>query len=70
MTDGSVVSYSSDHDSNDMIPPTSTIQQIDFAETKWVLVIEKEVYFFYTVSELSCVVRADQFLARRRSAHW
>lgn len=42
MTDGSTVSCLSDHDNIDLIPPTGTIHQVDFASTKWILVVEKE----------------------------
>lgn len=45
MTDGSVLSSSSDHDISDSIPPISTIHQIDFANTRWILIIEKEARF-------------------------
>lgn len=43
MKDDTVVSCSFDQDPGETIPPISTIRQIDFGETRWILVIEKEV---------------------------
>ncbi|KAF3771393.1 DNA topoisomerase IV, alpha subunit [Cryphonectria parasitica EP155] len=42
---GSVLSYSLGYDNDDLIPPINTIQQIDFAATRWILVVEKEATF-------------------------
>lgn len=45
MKDDTVVSCSSfDQDPGETIPPINMIRQIDFGETRWILVIEKEVF--------------------------
>lgn len=46
MTDGSILSFASDLDKINSIPPMRAIQKIDFANIKWILIIEKEVRFF------------------------
>lgn len=43
MKDNSVVSCSSDQDHSESIPPIGMIRRIDFGDTRWILVIEKEV---------------------------
>lgn len=43
MKDDTVVSCSFDQAPGETIPPISMIKQIDFGETRWILVIEKEV---------------------------
>lgn len=43
MKNNTIVSCFSDLDENNSIPPIAMIRQIDFAGTKWILVVEKEV---------------------------
>lgn len=43
MKDDTVVACSFDQDPGETVPPISTIRKIDFGETRWILVIEKEV---------------------------
>lgn len=43
MKDDTVISCSFDKDPGETIPPINIIRQIDFGETRWILVIEKEV---------------------------
>ena len=43
MKDDTVVSCSFDQDPGETVPPISMIRRIDFGETRWILVIEKEV---------------------------
>lgn len=45
MDNGSSISFASENDNSNSIPPTSTIHQIDFGATRWILVIEKEATF-------------------------
>lgn len=43
MENHSVISCFSDIDEKISIPPIAMIRQIDFGETRWILVVEKEV---------------------------
>ncbi|KAK2603187.1 hypothetical protein N8I77_009663 [Diaporthe amygdali] len=45
MKDNSVVSCSTDQDHSESIPPIGMIRRIDFGDTRWILVIEKEATF-------------------------
>ncbi|ROW01847.1 hypothetical protein VMCG_05505 [Cytospora schulzeri] len=45
MMNNSIISCSSDLDDNSCIPPIAMIRQIDFGETRWILVVEKEATF-------------------------
>lgn len=47
MESGAEISFASEHDNSNSIPPTSTIHQVDFADTKWILVIEKEARLWH-----------------------
>ncbi|PSR80113.1 Spo11/DNA topoisomerase VI subunit A [Coniella lustricola] len=44
-TDGTVLSFASDQDKCDLVPPVRNIQRIDLSVARWVLVIEKEATF-------------------------
>ncbi|KAG8160814.1 hypothetical protein KVR01_009078 [Diaporthe batatas] len=45
MRDDTVVSCLFDQDPGESIPPTAMIKEIDFGDTRWVLVVEKEATF-------------------------
>lgn len=43
MKDDTVVSCVFDQDPGETIPPASMIKEINFGDTRWVLIVEKEV---------------------------
>ncbi|KAK7710772.1 endodeoxyribonuclease [Diaporthe eres] len=51
MKDDTVVACSFDQDPGETIPPINTVRKIDFGETRWILVIEKEVHARFAAIE-------------------
>lgn len=52
MKDDTVVACSFDQDPGETIPPINTVRKIDFGETRWILVIEKEVHARFAAIEV------------------
>lgn len=56
MKDDTVVACSFDQDPGETIPPINTVRKIDIGETRWVLVIEKEVHSRFAAIEVLAIL--------------
>lgn len=63
MENRSIISCFSNLDDNNYIPPIAMVRQIDFGETRWVLVVEKEVMTLsrsqHDAPRLTCDIAGD-----------